>query len=86
MSKLTPISLTVHYINGESYQFEFMPQQTLQGSPINPLQQILGSHEIIIELEDRLLVIPMENIQAIEISPPPSILPDTAIRNAEQVD
>lgn len=85
MSKLSPIYLTVHYINGESYEFEFMPQQTLQGSAVTPLQQILGSHEIIIQLEDRVLVIPMENIQAIEISPPPTILPDIAIRNAQQI-
>ncbi|MGC9525235.1 MAG: hypothetical protein ACP5D7_06800 [Limnospira sp.] len=82
MNREKTVYLTVHYINGESYEFEWTPQPGQQGS----LTQFLQGNEIILELEDRVVVIPMENVQAMEISPPPENLPDTTIRNVRQVD
>lgn len=83
MNREKTVYLTVHYINGESYEFELTPEPGQQASLAG---HILKGNEIILELEDRVVVIPMENVQAIEISPPPENLPDTTIRNVRQVD
>jgi hypothetical protein len=36
---------------------------------------------LILELEDRLLVIPFQNVEYIEVAPSPDKLPSNAIRN-----
>ncbi len=72
--------LTIRYINGNEEKFEF----TRQGDTHSIAAQIkdaLSANQIILELGDRVLIVPFQNIQSIEITPPPDKLPANALRN-----
>ena len=73
--------LTVHYTDGTEQRFEY----TRAKEDVNlaaVIQEALKSNQLVIELQDRMLVIPMQSIKTIEVSPPPSKLPRFVIRNA----
>lgn len=73
--------LTVHYTDGTEQRFEY----TRANEDVNlaaVVQEALKSSQLVIELQDRMLVIPMQSIKTIEVSPPPSKLPRFVLRNA----
>lgn len=73
--------LTVHYTDGTEQRFEY----TRAKEDVNlaaVVQEALKSSQLVIELQDRMLVIPMQSIKTIEVSPPPSKLPRFVLRNA----
>lgn len=73
--------LTVHYTDGTEQRFEY----TRAKEDVNlaaVVQEALKSSQLVIELQDKMLVIPMQSIKTIEVSPPPSKLPRFVIRNA----
>ncbi len=81
------VSLTIRYLNGSEQHFEINPEvgiadQATLGSRIH---KIFSSDPMIIELSDRVLMIPLHSIQNIEISPPPRKLPEGSILNARQI-
>ncbi|MFC1824344.1 hypothetical protein ACFL9T_16670 [Thermodesulfobacteriota bacterium] len=78
--------LTIHYVNGTTQKFEFpiQPDETLSGAA--RVKELLAGNQLIIELEDRVLIIPFQSIQSIEVSPPPEKMPATALRNARLTD
>ncbi|MEL7034836.1 MAG: hypothetical protein AAFO04_04360 [Cyanobacteria bacterium J06592_8] len=80
------VRLTVRYVNGESHCFEFETPQEEKALLASHIQRVLNSKELMLEVGDRLLVIPMQNVQTIELSPIPLKLPDIVIRNVRQVD
>ncbi|ERT04527.1 putative bifunctional phosphoribosyl-AMP cyclohydrolase/phosphoribosyl-ATP pyrophosphatase protein [Lyngbya aestuarii BL J] len=75
------VRMTIRYINGESDCFEFDSPQEEKALLASHIQRVLNSKELMLEIGDRLLVIPMQNVQKIELSPVPLKLPDIAIRN-----
>jgi hypothetical protein len=79
------VQMTIRYINGESDCFEFDSPQEEKALLASHIQRVLNSKELMLEIGDRLLVIPMQNIQKIELSPVPLKLPDIVIRNVRQV-
>jgi protein involved in temperature-dependent protein secretion len=79
--------LTVRYVSGVEQKFEFTAEeQSNLARMATYLQKLLNSRELIIQLEDRLLIIPFQNIQSLEISPPPPKLPDVTFRNVRLID
>lgn len=73
--------LTVHYTDGTEQRFEY----TRAKEDVNlaaVVQEALKSSQLVIELQDKMLVIPMQSIKTIEVSPPPSKLPRFVLRNA----
>ena len=79
------VRMTIRYINGESDCFEFDSPQEEKALLASHIQRVLNSKELMLEIGDHLLVIPMQNIQKIELSPVPLKLPDIVIRNVRQV-
>ncbi len=76
--------LSVYYTNGKVQWFEFTRAEdtTNIGSRI---QEIMKSKQLLLDLEDKTLIIPFASIQHIEISPPMQKLPLTAIKNIRQI-
>ena len=82
------ITLTIRYTNGKEQHFEFIsPEGTVaeQANLGTRLQKMLTADPIIIELADKLVVIPVHNIQSIEISPVPPKLPEGVIHPMREV-
>ena len=82
------INLTIHYTNGKQQHFEFMPEVRVgeQANLGTRLHKMLTSDPIILELSDKLLVIPIHNIQSIEISPIPPKLPEGIIHEVREIN
>ncbi|MHC4301848.1 MAG: hypothetical protein ACYS7Y_31665 [Planctomycetota bacterium] len=73
--------LTVRYTDGTEQRFEYA-QAKENVNLAAMVEEALKSSQLVIELQDRMLVIPMQNIKMIEVSPAPSKLPRFVIRNA----
>lgn len=77
--------MTIYYTSGDKQVFEF-PKQTDQKALIaGAIKELMDSKALMIELEDRTLVIPFSSIRSVEISPSPEKLPLTAIKGARLV-
>jgi hypothetical protein len=84
MEKTNTGTLEIHYNDGSDMQVEYVRQEEVSNIATR-IGEAIESNELLIELEDKLLVIPLNNIKYIEISPAPSKLPKFAIRNARLI-
>lgn len=73
-------TLTLTFTDGQVQQFAFTERQGDETQMVSRIKHIIESNCLMLELEDRLLMLPMQNIRAIEISPPPAKLPDTTLK------
>jgi hypothetical protein len=71
--------LTIRYINGTEEKFEFDRLEE-EYSIVAHIKEALKENQLLLELEDRLIVIPYQSILSLDISPPPAKLPATALR------
>lgn len=81
------VSIKIRYLNGDEQQFQFIPEvgpgeQANLGTRIH---KMFSADPIVIELADRVMMIPLHSVQNIEISPVPAKLPDGSILNARQI-
>ena len=76
--------LTIRFTSGSIQKYEFSAQAE-EFSVAGRMKEALSENNLIIELDDKTVVIPYQNIETIEISPSPSKLPVTALKNARQV-
>ncbi len=73
--------LTVHFTDGTEQRFEYArAKEDVNLAAV--IQEALKSNQLVIELQDRMLVIPMHSVKTVEVSPPPTKLPRFVIRNA----
>ncbi|MEG3974046.1 hypothetical protein QT970_05415 [Microcoleus sp. herbarium8] len=82
------ITLTLNYTNGKQQEFEFISSAERVGEQANlgtRLHKFLTADPIIIELADKLVVIPIHNIESLEISPIPSKLPDGVFHSMREI-
>jgi hypothetical protein len=84
MAEAKNAALIIRYADGNVSKFIF----TRPEDEINAIQRIdeaLKSNWIVIELEDRAFLIPVNQVRNIEVRPKPPTLPKYAIRNARLV-
>lgn len=86
MNEARIVQITVYYVNGEIQKYEFERQASDQASLASRIQKTLSVNELMLEVEDKLVVIPLPNIQRIEISPAPLKFPDSVIRGVRLVE
>ena len=85
MNEVSKSILTIRYANGAEQKFEF-PRRQDTHSIAAQIKDALSANQILLELEDRFLIIPFQNIQSIEMMPPPAKLPANAIRNVRIIE
>ncbi len=76
--------LTIRYMNGTEQKFEYTRTEDAL-NVASRIQDVLKGNQLLLELEDRFLIIPMSNIQSIEVSPPPAKLPPNTLRNVRLI-
>lgn len=86
MSETRMVQITVYYINGEIQQFQFESETSDQSSLASRIQKMLNADKLMLELEDKLVIIPMQNVQRFEISPSPLKTPDTVIKGVRLLE
>lgn len=77
--------LIIRYVDHSMQKFELPPQwdEIKEGSSI---QKLLDGKTLSIAVEDRLLVIPTQNIVSVEVRPIPAKLPDVVLRNVRLIE
>jgi hypothetical protein len=77
-------TLTIRYANGQIDVFEFGLQSRDSLIKAQGIKDLIEADKLIIELEDRLMVIPYNQVNSIEVTPLLGHLPKRTIRNARQ--
>jgi len=74
--------LTVMYVNGKVQKFEYerVQKEEEKMSIVARMQEMLKSQTLMLDLGDRFIVIPLQNVLSIEISPPPHKMPLNTIK------
>ena len=71
----------INFIDGESCRFIYEPIRADEPSSIGQaIQELSKNNNLIFQVEGKLIVIPMNNVRSIEISPSPVNLPQTIIK------
>jgi hypothetical protein len=78
-------TLTIRFVNGSEQEFEFTRLEDSL-SIAQRIQDALNANQLLLELEDRLLVVPFQNILTVEVSPPPPKVRGNVLRNVRLVD
>ncbi|NJK99699.1 MAG: hypothetical protein HC838_05175 [Spirulinaceae cyanobacterium RM2_2_10] len=79
--------MTIQYIDGTSQTFEW--QAAEQAETVNMasrLQHTLHEEYILLEMGDKLTIIPKQNIKTIEINAVPPKLPPSAVHGVRLVE
>jgi hypothetical protein len=80
------VQITVTFNNGAVQTYALTERQTDPVQMASRLKNLMEASTFSLELEDRLVIIPMYNIRMIEVSPAPDKLPDLVLKQAVQID
>jgi hypothetical protein len=71
----------INFVDGESRRFIYDPVYTDDTSSIGrAIEELSQTNNLIFYVEEKLVIIPMNNVRSIEISPSPSNLPRSIIK------
>ena len=85
MQNPSDITFSVHLISGDPIVFKIDATQDRQRNAGARIEQGMNANYIGVELDGKLIIIPTNNIQKIEISPAPTALISHVIKNAKSV-
>lgn len=85
MSEYDIFTLTIYLIHGDPLKFEIELTEAKELGLGTDLEQALTRNAMAIEAEGKLYFIPYSNVQYIECTPVPDVLPITIIRNAKHL-
>ena len=82
------IRMKIQYIDGtdQTFEWEPHPEDVEAANMVSNLQKSLHEEYILLEMGDKFMIIPKQNIKTIEINPVPPKLPPTAIHGARLVE
>ena len=85
MSEKTIVTMKVKFVNGDEEHYEFRRQVEDEIQLTKRLQEALEAKFLLIELENKVQIIPFNNVLSIEVSPPPVKFPPICIKGASLV-
>ncbi len=79
--------MTIRYVNGTEQKYEYARFKDDSDilSAASRIQDMLKANQILLELEDRFLIIPLQNVLSIEISPPPVKFPKNTVKDVRLI-
>lgn len=78
------VTMIVTCVDGTKHKFEFQPRPDLTNQA-GRIEQMLEAPNLVLELTDRMMVIPTHSIRSVEFTPKPAKLPERALRNVRIV-
>jgi len=82
MSDEVIVRMTIKFINSSEENYQFSRQKVDESTITKKIQEALESKYLIIDLKNKVQVIPIHNILSIEITPPPLKLPSNTLNEA----
>jgi len=71
----------INFIDGESMHFIFEPVHADEASSMGQaIREISQNNNLIFQLEGKIVIVPMNNVRSIEVSPSPKNLPQSIIK------
>ena len=71
----------INFVDGESCRFIYEPVRPDEPSSIGrAIEELSQTNNLIFYVEEKLVIIPMNNVRSIEISPSPVKLPQSIIK------
>lgn len=80
-----PTQLTISFTDGTTETFALTAPQGEETQMVSRLKHIMESNCLMLEVDDKLIMLPMQNIRAIEVTPSLPKLPDTALRHLQRL-
>jgi hypothetical protein len=79
--------MTIRYVNGTEQKFEYarFKDDSSSSSTASRIQDMLKTNQILLELEGRFLIIPLQNVLSIEVSPPPVKVPQNTLKDVRLI-
>ena len=77
-------TLIITFADGTHDEYHFPPQADAHRMK-HLMDRLLAATTLCIQLEDRLIAIPVNNIRSVELLPPPDHLPELVITHARRV-
>ncbi|HSP06415.1 MAG TPA: hypothetical protein VLR94_04520 [Acidobacteriota bacterium] len=77
-------NLVIRYSDGSQDRFALARDED-DSSAVLRVEELLTSNLLFLELQDRVMIIPVNNIKSVEVTPKPKRFPRTAIRNLEAI-
>ena len=76
----------INFVDGESLRFTYEPAHPDEYRSMSlAIEEMAQSNKLIFNIEDRLVIVPINNVRSIEISPSPTNLP-IAVVKAQYLD
>ena len=71
----------INFVDGKSSRFIYEPVRPDEASSIGQaIQELSQTNNLIFYVEEKLVIIPMNNVRSIEIAPSPANLPRSIIK------
>jgi hypothetical protein len=76
----------INFVDGESMRFTYEPAHPDEYRSMSlAIEEMAQTNKLIFTIEDKLVIVPINNVRSIEISPSPTNLPMTVIK-AQSLD
>ena len=85
MQNSSEITMTIHLLSGEPIVFKIDATEVRKRNAGSRIESGMNANYIGVELDGKLIIIPTNNIQKIEISPAPAAMISHVIKDAKLV-
>jgi hypothetical protein len=79
------VHCTISFTDGTQLKLVWPRPEESDSRLASVLEKLLTNESIAIEVEGRLMIIPVNNIKTLEVSPSPEKLPNMVVRGARMV-
>lgn len=78
--------MVIHFMDGTKLMFKYSGLTDTEASMIaSKVKKALDQDKIVVRTYDSVIVMPVANIKYIQVTPPPDVLPEGILQNAEIV-
>lgn len=82
---MSKVRCTISFMDGEQLKMSWERNEDAVVTSGAIMDKILSNESLAVELEGRLVLIPLQNVRTVEILPAPDKLPQTVIRGAKLI-
>jgi hypothetical protein len=79
------IIITIHFIDGEILKLSVTPTDAKMIGVSDDIERALQRNAMAVEIDNKLKIIPYDNVRYVDIDPAPDGLPLTVIQGAKQL-
>ena len=83
MQNPSEVTITIHLLSGDPIVFNIEATEDRQRNAGTRIERSMNASYIGVELDGKLVIIPTNNIQKVEISPAPTVMISNVVKDAK---